>query len=136
MPAKRQEKGQMKKQALYTPLLLASILLISLACSVIPASAEEDGKAVFLKYKCDNCHAVSTAGIVAKTKSKAPDLVDVTVRHEKDWIRKYIRKKEGHVPCNKVDPSRDGKLHMIEFKGTQAEEDALIKWLDQQRSKK
>lgn len=93
-----------------------------------------DGKEVFLKYKCNNCHAVSTAGIIAKTKSKAPDLVDVTVRHEKPWIRKYIRQNDVHVSCPKVDKSRDGKKHAIKFNGSQEEEDALIDWLDKQRS--
>ncbi|MBI2068517.1 MAG: c-type cytochrome [Candidatus Yanofskybacteria bacterium] len=100
------------------------------------AAAGLNGKEVFLKHKCNNCHAVSTAGIEAKTKSKAPDLVDVTVRHEKPWIRRFIRQNDVHVSCPKVDPLRDGKKHAIKFKGTQDEEDALIEWLDQQRSGK
>jgi len=95
-----------------------------------------DGKDVFLKYKCNNCHSVSSADIEAKTKTKAPDLIDVTLRHEKKWIRKFIRKDETHVSCSAVDPSLDGKQHPLKFNGTKDEEDALIDWLDQQRSKK
>lgn len=100
------------------------------------ATESLDGEDVFLKYKCNNCHTVSTAGIKAKTKSKAPDLVDVTVRHKKPWVRRYIRQNDVHVSCLKVDPSRDGKKHALKFKGTQEEEDALIQWLDKQRSGK
>lgn len=110
---------------------LLSLFLIN---DTFTVESKEDGKQVFLKYKCDNCHSVSTADIVSKKKTKAPDLVNVTVRHEKPWIRKYIRKQDEHVPCSKVDSSRDGKPHMVEFKGSQEEEDALIDWLDQQRS--
>ena len=100
-------------------------------------NAKPDGKAVFLKYKCDNCHAVSTADIVPKLKTTtAPDLVNVTVRHQKDWIRKFIHQEVGHSPCPKVDSSLDGKLHLGgKFKGDQDEEDALIEWLDQQKKK-
>lgn len=95
-----------------------------------------DGKEVFLKHKCNNCHAVSTVGIEAKMKSKAPDLVDVTVRHSKDWIRPFIRQNEIHTPCQAVDKSLDGKKHPTKFNGTNEEEDILINWLDKQRSKK
>ena len=130
-------------KSLVVGLGLAFILALSVATNsrvstgVANVAAEGvDGKGVFLKYKCDNCHAVSTAGIEAKTKSKAPDLVDVTVRHEKPWIRRFIRQNDVHVSCPKVDPSRDGKKHAIKFNGTQEEEDALIDWLDKQRSGK
>lgn len=95
-----------------------------------------DGKEVFLKYKCNTCHAVSTANIEAKNKTKAPDLVDVTVRHKTDWIRKFIRQNETHTPCRAVDSSLDGTKHLLKFSGTKDEENALINWLDKQQSKK
>ncbi len=98
-------------------------------------SGKNNGKEVFLKYKCDNCHAVSTAGIVPKIKSKAPDLENVMSRHQSDWVRKFIRQNEVHVSCPKVDPSLDGKLHPVKFTGSQDEEDALISWLEKQKSK-
>ena len=130
-------------RSLTTTLALAFVIALSLVADfgasenvVSVATAGLDGKEVFLKYKCNNCHAVSTADIVAKTKSKAPDLVDVTVRHEKPWIRRFIRQNDVHVSCPKVDSSRDGKKHAIKFNGTQEEEGALIDWLDKQRSGK
>ena len=99
--------------------------------------ATPEGNDVFLKYKCNNCHTVSTAGIEAKSKTtKAPDLVDITVRHQSDWIRKYIRQNETHTACAVVDSAKDGKKHAIKFNGTKDEENTLIDWLDQQRSKK
>ena len=113
-------------------LFLLALLFVTI-CASVSVNAE-DGKNVFLKHKCNNCHTVSTAGIEAKNKkSKAPDLVNVTVRHEKDWIRLFIRKTTGHVSCPVVDKSRDGKMHAIKFTGTQEEEDALIDWLGKQR---
>jgi len=127
-------EGEMRKQA-----LLTTALTILFASTTLAA---EDGKSVFLKYNCNNCHSVSTADITSKNaKSKAPDLVDVTVRHttesdQKAWLRKFIRETTGHVSCPKVDKARDGKLHSgPKFNGTQDEENALVDWLDQQRSK-
>lgn len=99
-----------------------------------------DGKEVFLKNNCNNCHDVSSAGITAKSHAMgAPDLIDVTggpkKRHEQAWERKFIRQNEVHVACSKVDPSKNGKKHPFLFKGNQEEEDALVAWLDEQRSK-
>src|SRR3989344_8692430 len=125
-------------RSLVAVLVFISVTILSfVAIAAAPRGFENlDGKEVFLKYKCNICHSVSTAGIEAKTKTQAPDLVNVTVRHEKLWIRKYIRQNEVHVSCPKVDKSRDGQKHMSKFGGTQEEEDALIEWLDRQRSGK
>ena len=114
---------------------VVGIIIVSFSFASIFGSmpAKASGKDVFLKYKCDTCHEVSTAGIIPKTKSKAPDLVNVTVRHEKKWIRGFIKQSEVHVSCPKVEKSQDGKLHPIKFKGDKKEEDLLIEWLDQQR---
>lgn len=111
------------------------ILCFAIFCIFPSTSSAEDGKGVFLKYKCNNCHAMSTANIEAKTKTKAPDLVDVTIRHSKDFVHKFIKKEEGHVSCPKVDPERDGKFHTVKFSGTPKEENLLVDWLDKQRSK-
>lgn len=105
------------------------------------AFVAEDGKSIFLKYKCGNCHSVSTAGITMKnTESKAPDLVNITVRHQKnggkDFVYKYIQREQSHVTCPKIDGARDGKLHMGgKLKGIKEEKDTLVDWLGKQRSK-
>ena len=87
------------------------------------------GKDVFLKYKCDACHSVSTAGIKGK-KDKGPDLVNETKRHEIAWLRSFIKKEAEHVSCIRVPKERDGKMHALKFKGTKEEEDALMNWID------
>lgn len=127
----------MRKLALF----LTAFVVLS-ASTVSTAFAAEDGKSVFLKYSCNTCHKVSSAGIDQKNpKSKAPDLTDVTVRHDKDggkeFVRKHIRLEQVHVSCPQVEKARDDKNHLGgKFKGNKEEEDALVDWLDQQRSKK
>lgn len=96
------------------------------------AASELSGKDVFLKYKCDACHSVSTADVRGK-KDKGPDLVNVTARHEEAWLRSFMQKATGHVSCAKVPKERNGKEHIAKFKGTKEEEDALLKWLNAQR---
>ena len=105
---------------------LAASLLFSAAFLYVGPAAALDGKAIFLAQKCDTCHSVSTAGIVATTKSekmKGPDLVGVVQAHEPAWIADFVHKK--------VD--KDGKKHAKEFKGTEEELTALIDWLAAQK---
>lgn len=133
-------EGQVRKTVLCalipSSVFLAFALILIVFGNISHVSAAEDGKAVFLKGKCNVCHSVSTADISAKVKAGALDLVNVTVRHEKPWIRKYFRAQEEHVSCPEVNSSKDGKTHKEKFKfdGNQKEEDALIDWLDRQRS--
>ncbi|MDO8585295.1 MAG: c-type cytochrome [bacterium] len=111
---------------------------VGILAALNAADEKTNGKDVFLKYKCDNCHSVSSAGIEGKNKKMvAPDLLDVTARHEAEWIPRFIRKEEGagHVRCDKVPKERDGKPHMLKFAGTKEEEDALLAWFAEQRTK-
>jgi len=103
------------------------VLLVS---SPMPAWAAggdgSSGKAVFLAQKCNLCHAVSSAGIEATTKSekmKAPDLVGVGSRHDGAWIAQYLQKKQ----------TLQDKTHAKEFKGSDEELAALIDWLLEQK---
>ncbi|MBI3114649.1 MAG: c-type cytochrome [Candidatus Harrisonbacteria bacterium] len=117
--------------------LVASVLVFVLGVIMTLGDDQPTGKDVFLKYKCDNCHAVSSAGIAAKNKKVgAPDLIDATVRHDPAWIPRFIRKEEGagHVHCDKVPKERDGKQHMFRFAGTKEEEAALMEWLKLQKT--
>jgi cytochrome c2 len=85
-----------------------------------------DGKAVFEAQKCGMCHAVSTAGIEATTKSekmKGPDLAGCVQAHEAGWVAKYLKKE--------VDI--EGKKHPKEFKGTEEEFTALVAFLEAQK---
>lgn len=104
-----------------------SLLVLGAIFVVAPVAAEDgDGKAVFEAQKCDLCHAVSSAGIEATTKSeklKGPDLTGVGDRFEKDWIVKYIKK----------EADKDGKPHTKPFKGSDEELQALVDWLLEQK---
>lgn len=116
----------------WTPALLAlSSGLILSTLAVMPARTVQaqpatDGKAVFLAQKCNNCHAIQTAGIEAKTQSeklKGPDLGGVTASLDDALVGKYIRKQE------KI----NDKLHKHEFKGTDEELKTLLDWLKKQK---
>ena len=74
----------------------AFFLALSSVC-IAPALLAEgsDGKGVFEAQKCNLCHAVSSAGIEAKTKSeklKGPDLVNLakdfeaTIASAETWL--------------------------------------------------
>lgn len=107
----------------------ATLLLLALAVSTPPtAVAEEegglDGQEIFMAQNCNMCHAVSSAGIEAKTtseKMKGPDLVGID--KDAEWLAQYLKKE---VEMN------DG-LHKKEFKGSDEELQALIDWLLEQR---
>lgn len=118
--------------------VIALGLVIGFA-ALTKADESAGGKDVFLKYKCDLCHSVSSAGITARNeKSGAPDLLDTLTRHKREWVPNYIRKKEGagHESCDKVPKERDGKPHKLAFKGTPEEEKLLLDWLTEQKTPK
>ncbi len=106
-----------------TALLTLLAAAASIAFAAVPAEAA-DGKAVFLAEKCNLCHAVSSAGIEATTKSEAmkgPDL-STTGPHDPAALAKYLRQEE----------TMDGKKHKKAFKGTDEDLQALIAWLNEQ----
>lgn len=85
-----------------------------------------EGKEQFLFQKCNTCHAVSTAGIEATTKSekmKGPDLVGVVAEKGEEWTAKYLRKE--------ID--KEGKKHGKEVKLTEEEMKTLLAWLAEQK---
>lgn len=86
-----------------------------------------DGKAIFLREKCETCHPVSSAGIEAKAKSeklKATDLTGVGKRHTTAVLRSYLEQQT----------ELDGAKHKKAFKGTDQELDILISWLESQKA--
>ncbi len=91
------------------------------------APAAADGKEVFLGQKCNTCHAVSSAGIEATTKSekmKGPDLKGAVAEKGVEWTTKYLRKEVDH----------DGKKHAKDItKLSEADVQALLGWLEQQK---
>ena len=109
-------------------LLVGAVLAVVGLVAVGRASGADapDGKALFLAQKCNTCHAVSTAGIEATTKSekmKGPDLVGVVAEKGAEWTTQYLRKQ---VDMN-------GKKHGKEVKLSDDELATLVGWLEQQK---
>ena len=109
-----------------TNLLLILAAVLAAAVLALPASAEDaPGKAKFEAAKCNMCHAVSTVGIEAKTKSAAmagPDLVNVEM--EADAIIAYL----------KQETDLDGKKHKKKWTGSDEDAKAIVDWLLEQKS--
>ena len=97
--------------------------LVALALTGPTAGAAEelpDGRDLFAAQKCNVCHAVPQADLVALVKSKkmkGPDLP--ADPREPDWIERLLRRE---VQLN-------GKDHKKEFKGTEEELRAIAEWL-------
>jgi mono/diheme cytochrome c family protein len=82
--------------------------------------AGEEGLAAFNAQKCNMCHSVPQAEIVAKMKSekmKGPDLP--AEARESDWIMGFLKRE---VQVNGAD-------HKKEYKGTDEELQAIAAWL-------
>ena len=105
--------------------------LAALALVAVSAAAEEEamapGHEAFASLKCNMCHAVSSAGIEAKTKSEkmfGGDLVNLAGEWDAEKMRAYINR-EIEV---------DGKEHKKEFKGSDEELQAIVDWLLEQKA--
>lgn len=102
---------------------------LALSLPGLAAADDASGKDVFTAKKCNACHAVKAEGIDALPSEEdaeadsdalePPDLSEVGDRHEKEWIGKYLNKKE----------KQHGKKHKKRFRGEDAEFDALVNWL-------
>lgn len=122
-----------KTLAFAMSVLLAGPLLAAFYSSSTGAAAAQapkvlDGKQIFLAQKCNLCHAVSSAGIVATAKSekmRGPDLTGVTPKLDARILNDYLRKKS----------TIHDKKHGKEFTGSDEEMGALIAWLQKQEKK-
>ncbi len=71
---------------------------------------KELAKTKFIEAKCNTCHAFSQYSIEAKNKSpnnKAPDLSNIKIEYDKEFIIKFLHKEE------KI----NNKSHPVAFKG-------------------
>jgi len=101
---------------------LAGLVALALISPIAgtAAVAAEDGLAVFTAQKCNMCHSVPQAEVVAKMKSekmKGPDLPGES--RESDWLVSFLKRE---VQLNDKD-------HKKEFKGTDEEAQAIAAWL-------
>jgi mono/diheme cytochrome c family protein len=89
---------------------LAFALGTGLGCAPSPAQAGDSaGEKVFADQKCAKCH---------KPGSKR-DLAGVGKKHDAKWLTAFLKHEE----------AIDGKKHKKKFTGTDAELEALVKWL-------
>lgn len=120
----------MKFSSALAVLVLVLIAILSAVSSTgtapaAAAGAAPDGKAIFLAQKCNMCHSIEAQGIARTSKSektKGPDLGGLSKRHNADWTKKWLNKEE----------QLNGKKHLMAFKGTPQELDALVAWLQTQ----
>ncbi len=111
----------------HASLLAAALLVVGAFALAAPTAEGADGKEVFLAQKCNLCHAVSSAGIEATTKSeklKGPDLSTVELP-DAATLAAYLKKEQ----------EIDGKKHSKQFTGSDEELQALIAWLQEQAAK-
>jgi hypothetical protein len=115
------------------PILLACTLPLLAAPPGARLAADEGsgapGQQVFLAQKCNLCHSVSTADIVATTKSdkmKGPDLSEVGSRYDAAFFPKFLRKEV---------PNSAGNTHKNSWKGTDADLQTLVGWLTSLKKK-
>jgi hypothetical protein len=109
--------------------MILGMFLLSFGTALVPSeSAAEDGKDLFIKHKCNECHSIKTAAIEVKPsddageedpfggeeegeEDEAPDLSSVGKEQDAAWIADYLKKKV----------KLDGKKHRKRFKGSDAE---------------
>ena len=107
--------------------LLASLVTATPSVMAAPAKGAP-GKQVFVEHKCNECHTVKVEGVERSKKKKKgidpPDLSDVGKSRKRDWMQRFLQKKE------KI----DGKKHKKKFRGDAAEEKALLDWLTSLKS--
>ncbi len=114
----------------FTLSIVLAVGLLTFLCSG-PGAAQApkvlDGKQIFLAQKCNLCHSVPPAGIVAAVKSekmKGPDLVGLSKR-DATLLNAYLRKTA----------NINGKKHGKQFTGSDEEIGALIAWLQKEEKK-
>lgn len=119
-------------------LAIALVFLMALlGLAPAPAGAADDGKQIFLKSECNECHTVKQLGIEklpAKEGGKQsdeeaeeededtepPDLSGVGKEHDAKFLAGFLQKKV---------KNDDGKKHRKRFKGSDAELQALVAFL-------
>jgi cbb3-type cytochrome oxidase cytochrome c subunit len=82
---------------------------------------------VFLDSKCNSCHSIETKHIEKQSggytkeieKNVPPDLSKVGSRHNAEWIKNYLTRKE----------TKEGLPHAKLFRGSEENLKTLVDWL-------
>jgi mono/diheme cytochrome c family protein len=96
-------------------------LLATVVVSVPTFAADQAGKELFLKAKCNTCHSVESQGIAAERgEDKAPDMSNAgALIPSAEWGKKFVLREE----------AKDGKKHRKPYKGTEKDLEQIIAWL-------
>lgn len=119
--------------------------LLGLLWIFAPRSEAADGKAMFVEYKCNECHAMAAEGIEVveaedaeeedpfgfgaaeeeEEEEEADDLSNVGSQRDAEWIAAYLKKKV---------ENDDGKKHRKRFKGSDDALRVLSAWLAERKT--
>lgn len=64
----------------------------------------ERGKKIFDEKRCSLCHAIGSKG-----GKKGPDLSDVGIKRDSDWLMKFLQDPKGTIPGAKMMPVKTTK---------------------------
>lgn len=78
-----------------------------------------DAKANFIAAGCNSCHSIQSQGIAKTGKSDARDLSGCGLRHNADWIVKFLNK----------EVTLDDKKHVKKWKGSAPDLATVATWL-------
>ena len=123
----------MKKKVAFTGMLTSAAVVLGFivvgmfSIDISHAQGQAAAVAIFTEHECQGCHSVQIAKIDLdigdlepdEIDEDAPDLSGVGLKHEIDWLKLYLKKKN----------KQNDEKHEKKFRGTDEEFEVLTNWL-------
>lgn len=123
----------MKKTVAFTGMLTSAAVVLGFiivgmfSIDISHAQGHAAAVAIFTEHECQGCHSVQIAKIDLdigdlepdEIDEDAPDLSAVGLKHEIDWLKLYLKKKN----------KQNDEKHEKKFRGTDEEFEVLTNWL-------
>ncbi len=123
----------MKKKVAFTGMLTSAAVVLGFiivgmfSIDISHAQGQAAAVAIFTEHECQGCHSVQIAKIDLdigdlepdEIDEDAPDLSGVGLKHEIDWLKLYLKKKN----------KQNDEKHEKKFRGTDEEFEVLTDWL-------
>ncbi len=123
----------MKKKVAFTGMLTSAAVVLGFiivgmfSTDISLAQDQAAAVAIFTEHECQGCHSVQIAKIDLdigelepdEIDEDAPDLSAVGLKHEIDWLKLYLKKKN----------KQNDEKHEKKFRGTDEEFEVLTNWL-------
>jgi len=123
----------MKKTVAFTGMLTSAAVVLGFiivgmfSIDISHAQGQAAAVAIFTEHECQGCHSVQIAKIDLdigdlepdEIDEDAPDLSGVGLKHEIDWLKLYLKKKN----------KQNDEKHEKKFRGTDEEFEVLTNWL-------